>query len=69
MKITRVKTFKFGVATGQQERDPVTGEAIASAEKGWLLLKLETDAGLPGWGEGTAEWLVEPVERLAGGVQ
>ena len=62
MKITGVKTYKFSVATGQQERDPVTGEAIASAEKGWLLLKLETDAGLAGWGEGTAEWLVEPVE-------
>ena len=62
MKITGMKTYKFSVATGQQERDPGTGEAIASTEKGWLLLKLETDAGLAGWGEGTAEWLVEPVE-------
>ena len=62
MKITGVQTFKFSVATGQQERDPVTGETIASTEKGWLLLKLDTDAGLAGWGEGTGEWLIEPVE-------
>ena len=62
MKITAVRTYKFSVATGQEVRDPGTGEAIASTEKGWLLLKLETDAGMSGWGEGTAEWLIEPVE-------
>ena len=62
MKITAVRTYKFSVATGQQVRDPGTGELIASTEKGWLLLKLETDAGMSGWGDGTAEWLTEPVE-------
>ena len=62
MKITAVQTYKFSVATGQQVHDPVTGEPIASTEKGWLLLKLDTDAGMSGWGEGTAEWLIEPVE-------
>ena len=62
MKITAVRTYKFSVATGQQVHDPVTGEPIASTEKGWLLLKLDTDAGMSGWGEGTAEWLIEPVE-------
>jgi len=62
MKITGIKTFKFSVPTGQEVRDPGTGELIASASKSWLFLKIETDTELAGWGEGTIEWLVPPVE-------
>ena len=43
-------------------RDPVTGELISSPHKAWLLLKLSTDAGIDGWGDGTGEWLVDTVE-------
>lgn len=62
MKITGIKTYKFSVPTGQALRDPSTGELVCSAQKGWLFLKIETDGGIDGWGEGSGEWLVEPVE-------
>ncbi len=62
MKITSVKTYPFSVPTGQETRDPGTGELICSTHKSWLFLKLETDAGISGWGEGSGEWLVAPVE-------
>jgi galactonate dehydratase len=62
MRITELKTYKFSVPTGQGVRDPETGELLCSAAKPWLFLKLETDAGISGWGEGSGEWLVPPVE-------
>ena len=64
MKITSVKTYPFSVPTGQEIRDPGTGELICSTHKSWLFLKLETDAGISGWGEGSGEWLVQQVETL-----
>lgn len=62
MQITGIKTYKFSVPTGQQRRDPRTGELISSTSKAWLFLKIETDAGIDGWGEGSGEWLVSSVE-------
>jgi len=62
MKITNLYTHKFSVPTGQEIRDPATGELLCSTSKPWLFLELETDAGIRGWGEGTGEWLTEPVE-------
>ena len=62
MKITELRTYKFSVPTGQETRDPQTGELLCSASKPWLFLKIETDAGISGWGEGTGEWLVPSVE-------
>ena len=62
MKIRSLRTCKFSVPTGQQIRDPATGELLCSTSKPWLFLELRTDAGISGWGEGTGEWLVEPVE-------
>ena len=46
MKITSYKTYMFSVPTGQEIRDPGTGELICSTNKSWLFLKLETDAGI-----------------------
>jgi L-alanine-DL-glutamate epimerase-like enolase superfamily enzyme len=62
MKITNLYTHKFSVPTGQEIRDLATGELLCSTSKPWLFLELETDAGIRGWGEGTGEWLTEPVE-------
>ncbi len=62
MKITGVRTYKFSVPTGQEIRDPHTGALLCSTSKPWLFLKVETDKGLSGWGEGTGEWLVPSVE-------
>ena len=62
MKITGVQTYKFSVPTGQEIRDPNTGELISSTAKPWLFLKITTDAGIVGWGEGSGEWLVPSVE-------
>ena len=62
MKIRSLRTFKFSVPTGQEIRDPATGELLCSTSKPWLFLELRTDAGISGWGEGTGEWLTEPVE-------
>ena len=62
MKITSVRTYKFSVPTGQETRDARTGELLCSTSKPWLFLKLETDAGITGWGEGTGEWLLPAVE-------
>lgn len=64
MKITAVKTYPFSVPTGQEIRDPSTGELICSTHKSWLFLKLETDASIDGWGEGSGEYLVPSVEPL-----
>jgi len=59
MKISRIKTYKFSVPTGQNIRDPHTGQLISSTSKPWLFLKVETDAGIVGWGEGSGEWLAK----------
>ena len=61
-RITGFTTFKLSVPTGQETRDPRTGELLCSTKKSWLFLKLETNSGLCGWGEGSAEWLVPAVE-------
>lgn len=62
MKISLIKTYKVSVPTGQQIRDPQTEELLSSTSKAWLFLKVQTDAGIAGWGEGTGEWLVPSVE-------
>ena len=62
MKIRSLRTYKFSVPTGQRILDPATGELLCSTSKPWLFLELRTDAGIGGWGEGTGEWLTEPVE-------
>ena len=62
MKITTTKTYKFSVPTGQSLSDGHTGELISSTSKTWLFFKIETDAGICGWGEGSGEWLVPAVE-------
>lgn len=64
MKITSVQTYKFSVPLGQETRDPATGERLSSTAKPWLLLAIDTDTGITGWGEGTGEWLTEPVEAM-----
>ena len=47
---------------GEPVRDPHTGELLSSLSKPWLFLKIETDAGVDGWGEGSGEWLTPSVE-------
>lgn len=60
MKITEVKVYKFSVETGGSTFAPHTGEKISSDWKSWLFLKIETDAGIHGWGDGSGEWLAAP---------
>ena len=62
MKITGMRTYKFNISTGQSIRDVRTGELLSSTSKPWLFLKIETDVGIDGWGEGTGEWLIPSVE-------
>jgi galactonate dehydratase len=62
VKITGTRIYKFSVPTGQMLSDPHTDELIFSASKAWLFFKIETDAGICGWGEGSGEWLVPAVE-------
>jgi galactonate dehydratase len=62
VKITKIKTYKFSVPTGQNVCDPHTGERLSSSAKPWLFLKLETDVGVDGWGEASGEWLTPSVE-------
>ncbi|MBP89176.1 MAG: hypothetical protein CMJ64_21070 [Planctomycetaceae bacterium] len=62
MKITAIKTYMFNVATGPVRFDPKTKQPISSGFKTWLFLKLETNAGLSGWGEGSGEW-ISPIVR------
>jgi len=64
MKITALKTYPFSVPTGGDSRDPHSGELLCSTKKSWLFVKLETDAGISGWGEGSGEWLVPQVETM-----
>lgn len=58
MKITRVQTYKFNVPPSK----PLSGEHPSGAQKAWLFLKIETDVGISGWGEGSGEWLTPSVE-------
>ena len=53
MKITGIRTYMFNVDTSQGRPDPGGGERQFSAFKTWLFLKLESDSGLCGWGEGS----------------
>ena len=62
MKITQVKTYMFNVATGEARFDPKNQQPVSSTFKTWLFLKLETNAGVAGWGEGSGEWL-SPIVR------
>ena len=62
MKIRGIKTYKFNIPMGKPVRDPHTGELLGSLSKPWLFLKIETDAGIDGWGEGSGEWLTPSVE-------
>lgn len=64
LKITGLKTYMFNVATGQARIDAKTGGAVSSSFKTWLFLKLETNAGLSGWGEGGGEW-ISPIVQTA----
>ena len=65
MKITGIRIYKF---THVGERQTITddlGEPLpATPAKDWLFLKIETDAGISGWGEGSGEWLTSPVEAM-----
>ena len=58
VKITALKTYKFSVPTAHRPAN----KRIGSTHKSWLFLKIETDSGLCGWGEGSGEWLTSPVE-------
>ncbi|MAE62379.1 MAG: hypothetical protein CMJ49_13615 [Planctomycetaceae bacterium] len=62
MRITNIKTYKFSVPTQHRKDDAASKREIYSKSKPWLFLKIETDAGISGWGEGTGEWLVPMVE-------
>lgn len=63
MKITGLRTYKFSIPMGQNQQDPDTGGDLpASPSKPWLFLKIETDGGIVGWGEGSGEWLEPSVE-------
>ena len=64
VKITSLKTYMFNVATGPVRLDSKTGQPISSGFKTWLFLKLETSAGVSGWGEGGGEW-ISPIVRTA----
>ena len=62
MKITQIKTYMFNVSTGQKQRDSSNRQVHSSPFKTWLFLKIETNSGLSGWGEGSGEWL-SPIVR------
>jgi hypothetical protein len=40
------QNFKLSVPTGQEVRDPHTGQPVSSGKKSRLFLKVETDAGV-----------------------
>ena len=67
MKITNLKTYMFNVVTGPVRLDSNTGQPISSGFKTWLFLKLETNAGVSGWGEGSGEWISPIVETAIHG--
>ncbi|MBM4026898.1 MAG: mandelate racemase/muconate lactonizing enzyme family protein [Planctomycetes bacterium] len=58
MRITGIRTYMFNVATSQRPAtDAASGQVLSSQFKTWLFLKIETDVGICGWGEGSGEWL------------
>ena len=61
MRIRGIKTFRFSVPTGQARRAAHTGKPY-TPHKTWLLVKVETDTEISGWGEATGEWLAPLVE-------
>ena len=69
MKITDLKTYMFNVVTGPVRLDSNTGQPISSGFKTWLFLKLETNAGVSGWGEGSGEWISPIVETAIHGLK
>ncbi len=62
MRITELTIFKLSIPTGQEIRDLRNAAELANTKKSWLLLKLSTDSGINGWGEGSGEWIVPAVE-------
>ena len=63
MQITGIRTYLFNVETGQRQiRAKAAGEVVFSQFKTWLFLKIETDVGISGWGEGSGEWLSPVVQ-------
>ena len=67
LKITKIKTYKFNVNTGQSVRDPSNRRLVSSSFKTWLFLKIETNTELYGWGEGSTEWLSPVIETTLRG--
>lgn len=64
MKITGIKTYISNCYTGRSSPGAGAGEeGRGSAFKTWLFLKVETDAGIAGWGEGSGEWLSPTVQK------
>jgi galactonate dehydratase len=63
MRITGIRTYMFNVETGQRQiGQKNAGEVIFSQFKTWLFLKIETNVGISGWGEGSGEWLSPMVQ-------
>ena len=53
----------FNVDTGQRTiHHAAADEVLFSHFKTWLFLKIETDASISGWGEGSGEWLSPMVQ-------
>ena len=48
LKITKMKTYKFNVNTGQSVRDPSNRQLVSSSFKTWLFVKIETNTELYG---------------------
>ena len=64
MKITGIKTYISNCS--RQSKAPAreaTDQTRGSSFKTWLFLKVETDAGIHGWGEGSGEWLSPIVQK------
>ncbi len=67
-RITAIKTYKFNVPTGAPAtKDTNSGGPMSNAFKTWLFVKIETDTGVYGWGEGSIEWLSPVVEETIHG--
>lgn len=64
IKITGIKTYMFNVRTGRKIDLNEEQKKKSSDFKTWLFLKVETNAGTYGWGEGSGEWL-SPIVRTA----
>lgn len=62
IKITGIKTYMFNVSTDKNPQPSKKSSELRSSFKTWLFLKVETNSGLYGWGEGSGEWL-SPIVR------